>query len=380
MSDIDPKKPSFSKYRTPHYPEFEEEGITTRTEPSFSMENDTPRQGGQQPQAQDDIMQQLLLTMTQILAKQQRDDTGFTIKLPTPERYDGTRSTKVIENWLASVEKYLRLSQYKYTPDLWPTYASSLFTGNAATWWRRLEAAKVTIESWEQFKHKVLEEFRPRNAQRAARDRLAALTMTSTVSEYLNEFQDLWLEIPTMTEDEAYDRFWRNLAPKVHTDVMKPDHPATFDELAQRALSWEAAEATEQAITNGLPRPETRVSPSIVSPANNGVAPMDLDVLRSQHSTHSQGWYNSGGTHLGGYTSMPQATQGTYSHGGPQGLYYHEHHQGPGLFYHGNRPQRRFQQQVTNGPTCFQCGGRGHMARVCPSGRKNSGKGQARRV
>ncbi|KAJ8657626.1 hypothetical protein O0I10_006691 [Lichtheimia ornata] len=55
-------------------------------------------------------------------------------------------------------------------------------------------------------------------------------------------------------------------------------------------LSWEAAEATEQAITNGLPRPETRVSPSIVSPANNGVAPMDLDVLSVNiQLTHKDG-------------------------------------------------------------------------------------------
>lgn len=374
MSDFDPRKPSFSQFRAPNDPEFEEEDITTRTEPSFTMDN-TTRQGGQGSQGQtqqpqEDVMQQLLLAMTQLLTKQQRDDTGFTVKLPTPERYDGTRVTKVIKNWLASVEKYLKMSQYKHTPNMWHTYASSLFTGNAATWWRRQEEKNVTIESWQQFRHKVLEEFRPRNAQRAARDRLAVLSMTTTVSAYLNEFQDIWREIPSMTEDEAYDRFWRNLAPQVRTDVMKPDHPASFDELAQRALSWEAAEATELAITQGLPRPETYVPPTITQP-NNGVAPMDLDVIQSRN-LQTQGWRNS---HHGGYTGPQQYTS---PQNGTTGHYYYQENQGQGLFYHGQRQQRGFQPRFSNGPTCFQCGGKGHMARVCPSGRKTAGKGQAR--
>lgn len=47
-------------------------------------------------------------------------------------------------------------------------YASSLFTGNAATWWHGEEATNVIIEGWGHFKYKVLEEFKPKNAKQSS--------------------------------------------------------------------------------------------------------------------------------------------------------------------------------------------------------------------
>lgn len=343
--------------------------------------NSSSGQGGQnQPDPSQDVMQQLLATMTQLLLKQQ--DTGFSIKLPAPEKYDGTRSTKVIENWFASVERYLSLSQHKNNPDIWYMYAASYFSDNAQTWWRRQQEAKVRVGSWQHFKEMVLNEFKPKNAHRAARDRLAMLKQTSTVSAYLNEFQDIWLEIPSMTDDEAYDHFWRGLTPRARTDVMKPNHADSFDELAQRAVAWEAAEETEIAIANGLPRPETYVRPTLAAPSNTGVAPMDLDVIHPHHPSHHQSWPNPGAMYhnsqSGGYTNTGIPYSNGYQ-GNQSSLYYHGQHQGQGSQYRRGRQQSGgFQPKHNNGPTCFNCGGRGHVARVCPSGRKLSGKAQAR--
>lgn len=392
MSGIDPRKPSFSQYRPPVSDSVSEEDVVTRTEPSFTMNNDTPTaQGqGQTGQNQQDMMQQVMAMMAQLLAKQQ-EPSGFALKLPTPERYDGTRSTKVIENWVASVERYLKLSQYKNNPGVWHTFAASLFSDNAAIWWRKQEEDGVVIDSWQQFVHKLMDEFKPRNAKQAARDRLAALRQTTTIEAYLNEFRDIWLELPSMTEEEAYDRFWRNLAPRVRKDVMTPDYPKSFDELAQRAIAWEAAQATEDAIEKGLPRPESHPQAILPPSSNNGVVPMDLDVINQRPTPQLQGRNNMyhGGYH-NGFTNSPQGIQlgnSSYNnqHHGQQGLYYHGDFQSQGppqqLYYTGNQ-QHRFSRQprFNQGPTCFQCGGRGHVARVCPSGKSSSGKGKAWRT
>jgi hypothetical protein len=91
--------------------------------------------------------------------------------------YEGKRDSLNLETWLYQVEQYLVLVQIgaPSTPinDVTKiSYASSLFTQTAATWWYRFVQAGNVPGNWEAFKISVRTEFVPQDSSRRARDRL----------------------------------------------------------------------------------------------------------------------------------------------------------------------------------------------------------------
>ena len=74
----------------------------------------------------------------------------------------------------------------------------------ALLWWRRREAdigrGLLRMETWEDFKAEFKRQFFPENAEFEARKRLTQLAHNKSIREYVKEFQELMLELPSMTE------------------------------------------------------------------------------------------------------------------------------------------------------------------------------------
>jgi hypothetical protein len=79
------------------------------------------------------------------------------LKPAKPSSYDGKRDSLTVETWLYQVEQYLSLVQVgsPETPindETKISYASSLFTQTAATWWYMLVQAGSVPGNWENMK------------------------------------------------------------------------------------------------------------------------------------------------------------------------------------------------------------------------------------
>jgi hypothetical protein len=64
---------------------------------------------------------------------------------------------------------------------------------------------------------------RPKYNQQTLRDKLAELKQTSSVDEYIAEFQNLSMLIEGLSKEEAFDRFQRGLFSQIRQEVLKLD-------------------------------------------------------------------------------------------------------------------------------------------------------------
>jgi Retrotransposon gag protein len=120
------------------------------------------------------------------------------------------------------------------------TYASSLFSQTAATWWYTLVQAAHVPTSWDAFMGKVRSEFIPQDHIRRSRDKLRKLRQRSSVASYVSEFRNIALTISGITDDEQFDRFCEGLKPKIKLKVLR-SNAASFEEAVRGALNVDSA-------------------------------------------------------------------------------------------------------------------------------------------
>lgn len=89
--------------------------------------------------------------------------------------------------------------------------ASSHLSGRANTWYRNVEKQTDAPTTWDGFKQILINKFRPENAELLARDCFSAITQTTTVQDYVNQFMDICLMLPNITYDECCDKFIRGM-------------------------------------------------------------------------------------------------------------------------------------------------------------------------
>lgn len=264
-------------------------------------------------------------------------------KIREPEVFKGERTALGVESWIGSLDLYFKLVKISHGQEqLW--YALSLLRGDAQLWYNQLkmyEPAFALPQDWEDLKRLVRKEFIPINAVIQARDKLASLVQRGSVTEYINEFRRLKLQIPDLSKGDALDRFVRGLKKPIRVAV-RSRFPETISNAESLALAIEAA-----ALEGG--------ASDMVEPAQAPVAPnydpMDLDSLRSlvnalAGQVQQQNDRGRGGRYGG---SRRGANGGSFGGG-------------------------------SAGPRCFGCGGYGHLKRECPTylnktnqGRSNNG-------
>jgi len=246
---------------------------------------------------------------------------GIQFKVREPEVFKGERNALVVESWINSMELYFQLVRATHGQDQL-LYALSGLRGDAQLSYsqKRMYEAEQLPQDWHDFKVLLRKEFVPINSVIQARDKLASLVQGGSVTDYINEFRRLKLQIPDLSPGDALDRFVRGLV-KVIRVAVRSRFPTTLSEAESLALAIEAASQDEE----GYAVPQQQV----VQPKIN-YEPMELDSLRDMVNALA-GQVRQGN---GGYRRNGGGYRGGNGNGGPR---------------------------------CFACGGIGHMKRECPT-------------
>jgi len=158
-----------------------------------------------------------------------------TIKLPQPPRFAG-RSSESVNDWLQKVELYFAAHRVSEAEAV--AYAVQPLDDIAAKWWRVMHNGPLAEEirsSWSTFRVHIVRQFLPPNAEAHARARINRLQQSKSVFEYVAKFQALLVEIPSMTDQEALERFMSGLKPVIRTHVCL-SRPATLASAISNAL------------------------------------------------------------------------------------------------------------------------------------------------
>ena len=131
-------------------------------------------------------------------------------------------------------------------------------------------------DTWEAFRDKVRTEFIPKESVDRAVDKLRALRQKTSVNAYLNEFRNIVISIPGISNDEKLDKFVSGLKPEVLLEVRK-NRPADFENAAQIALTVDSA----------LFSMNRYYQSNFVAGPSSGPQPMDIGNVES--NTHYRG-------------------------------------------------------------------------------------------
>lgn len=256
-----------------------------------------------------------------------------TSKVKEPSTYDGTRDALLIDGWIRSVERYINF--YDWTPEKSYLFAATLLRDRADAWFRTIELTEEAPTTWLELKRLIMEFFRPDNASRIARDKFAALKQTGDLVTYINELMDIKLAIPTMTDEEACDKFIRGLTLKSMRAHIRQYEANTLKEAIHAALSFDSAQKEEDFYS----RPITATTRRVVDD------PMELDAIDDQRKFNNSRQYNNNYSRPNYYNSSRSNGNGSYRGNNNGGSNYRNNNSGPF--------------------TCHYCQKQGHIKRNC---------------
>ncbi|KAJ9507622.1 hypothetical protein QJQ45_019189 [Haematococcus lacustris] len=206
---------------------------------------------------------------------------GLAPRMPRPNppsTFSGSRTTDVAA-WLFAVDLFFTISELTDAQRI--VYVATLLSGHALLWYR---SSVSSFTSWTCFVAAFERQFAPVNRLRHARDRLAALTQTSSVRRYLGEFTALCLEVTDLSPAEQLDRFIRGLKPSVRRELELRE-PTSFSEastIADRvdAISYSTSTSRSSYRPPSTPRPPRPETAAV---------PMELDAMLHTSPSRSRG-------------------------------------------------------------------------------------------
>ena len=114
-----------------------------------------------------------------------------------PEKFSATDKTHNIENFLFSMERYLRLSRTDKKEHIDTT--ATFFTGTALEWWQSMEKTEgegVRTIEWSEFRDMCLKRFMPIASSELAAKKIVKWKQTGSIASYISSFQSLAQQIP----------------------------------------------------------------------------------------------------------------------------------------------------------------------------------------
>lgn len=238
-----------------------------------------------------------------------------------------------------SVERYVNFqgwdSQRSYL------FGTTLLRDRADAWFRTIELTDEAPTTWLELKRLITEFFRPDNSVRIARDRLAVLRQTGDLVTYINNFMDIKLAIPGMTDEEGCDKFIRGLTSKQMRSHIRQYEANTLKEAIHAALAFDSAQHEDDSFVTLNNRPKQRVVDD----------PMDLDAIDDRNYQRSNSRYTNNYPRNQNYSSGYSRNQG------PSAGYTRERN------YRSNNYSRNNSGGTT--ASCYYCHKTGHLKRNC---------------
>ena len=175
------------------------------------------------------------LQVGQNIGQQYTNQLRSNVKASKPKTYNGSRGMDP-EVWLFQFNQYGDINQVPSGNRA--KLAATYLEGNAATWWRNLvmQSDDRTGDgiSWFDFQQGLISMFKPVNAKKIARDKLASLKQTNSVTKYNFDFTQLCLEINDINESEKLDKYVRGLKDKIRVEVELAE-PTTLAQAMSKA-------------------------------------------------------------------------------------------------------------------------------------------------
>lgn len=263
------------------------------------------------------------------------------VKLPPPTSFTGNTSIVDGRNspdaFMKELERYFLLCGV--TAQQQVAYAAMFLKGTAATWWDKHEVQFQHL-TFDQFKEKFLDRFRPIETSLTARMRLRTLKQKGSVESYNNIFARTMESITDMAEYDQILQYMEGLQADIRQQVVL-QNPDTLDKAMVLAV-----------------RVETFTSSRRSFAANNR---SNFNTGRGYHSSAPA---SSSSGHSGAQQSAPMELGNIESK--------HDSAAADGKSFHA------FQQRLTkltpaerehcrkNG-LCFRCRRHGHMSNNCPT-------------
>ncbi|PKI66399.1 hypothetical protein CRG98_013201 [Punica granatum] len=125
--------------------------------------------------------------------------------VPRPKEFKGTRVAKDVDNFIWSMETYFRATGVE-DEAVRVGMVSMYLVDVALLWWRRRcdNRSGNTVNTWEEFKAEFRQQFYPEYAEDEARAKLRRLEHKGELPEYVRQFTELMLQIPSLTDKEAF--------------------------------------------------------------------------------------------------------------------------------------------------------------------------------
>ena len=168
------------------------------------------------------------------------------LKAPTLAQFTGTGGMGFqVDTWLRNVKKQFDwYGTATFNSDAKKiAFATLHMEGAALEWWDSLED-KDSITTWDEFVKRLHQRYRPKLAAEVARQGLASLRQTGTVSQLCNRMLSLLTHVPTMHEEDKIFAFKRALSDQLAAKVAEKE-PSTLQDAMHVAV------LAEQYLTRG---------------------------------------------------------------------------------------------------------------------------------
>ncbi|XP_027156075.1 uncharacterized protein LOC113756717 [Coffea eugenioides] len=164
------------------------------------------------------------------------------VKVPEPKPYQGSRSSKDLENFLWDVEQYFKAVDVPEVEKV--TIASMYLSGDAKLWWRMMQSdpTRPKVDTWDVLKEELKKQFLPTNVSWKVRDALWNLKQNKSVHEYVAEFQALMLGVKEMSEEDRLYTFIRGLQPWAQRELRRQNVQTVSQALvaAEKLIDFES--------------------------------------------------------------------------------------------------------------------------------------------
>ena len=198
-----------------------------------------------------------------------------TLRIPPPPPFNGKGN---VVHWVTRLRSYFR-AHNATDQNIQREFFISLLEGPALDWYLHTIAclADGSLGEYESMKavfHDFQSFFSPVNDKYQAESELSRLRQQDSVKQYIEQFYEVTIRIPDMTNQDKRRWFLHGLRPAIRRELQR-NSPETLESAQKMALVYDTSFTMTPRQSQG-PNPVFSRS----SPPANGPTPMDVDAVR----------------------------------------------------------------------------------------------------